>query len=126
MFTDIKLSKTNFSNVIQSGGFLDNMIDKLGKELLKNFAVPLAKNILPQLGAKTTSFVIDKLERKISEWEVIRAAKVFISFISNNDMDDIIRIVESAEDSGLLIDDVTETIKDKIKKPQEVEFLLHC
>ena len=126
MFTDIKLSKTNFSNVIQSGGFLDNIIDKLGKELLKNFAVPLAKNILPQLGAKTTSFVIDKLERKISEWEVIRAAKVFISFISNNDMDDIIRIVESAEDSGLLIDDVTETIKDKIKKPQEVEFLLHC
>ena len=67
MFTDIKLSKTNFSNVIQSGGFLDNIIDKLGKELLKNFAVPLAKNILPQLGAKTTSFVIDKLERKISE-----------------------------------------------------------
>ena len=41
-------------------------------------------------------------------------------------MDDIIRIVESAEDSGLLIDDVTETIKDKIKKTQEVEFLLHC
>ena len=39
-------------------------------------------------------------------------------------MDDIIKIIESLEKSGLLIDDVTERVKhEKKKKNQEVGFL---
>ena len=43
-------------------------------------------------------------------------------FISNKDMNDIIKIVKSLEDSGVLIDGVNETVKHEIKK-QEGEFL---
>ena len=49
MLADIKLSKVQSSKIIQSGGFLGNIIDKLGKEALIKFAVPLAKDILLQL-----------------------------------------------------------------------------
>ena len=33
-------------------------------------------------------------------------------------MNDIIKIIKSLEDSGVLIDGVTETVKDEIKKQQ--------
>ena len=66
MLTNIKLSKAQLSKKIQSGGFLDNMIGKLGKEALTKFAVLFAKNILPQLPTKATLSVIDKSEKKIS------------------------------------------------------------
>ena len=39
------------------------------------------------------------------------AGKEFTSLISNEDMDDIIRIIKLLEDSGVLIDGVTETVK---------------
>ena len=52
-----------------------------------------------------------------------RARKRFILFISNEDMDDIIKIVKLLEDSEVLIDGVTEAVKHETKK-QEVDFLL--
>ena len=36
--------------------------------------------------------------------------------ISNNDMEDIIKIVESLEDSGLLLKGVTEKVQDEVKE----------
>ena len=50
-----------------------------------------------------------------------RAARGFTLFISNKDTDDIIKIVESLEKLGLLIDGASETVKHKIKK---VDFFL--
>ena len=44
MYTDKKISKVQSSKTIQSGGFLNNKIGKLGKEALINLAVPLAKD----------------------------------------------------------------------------------
>ena len=41
--------------------------------------------------------------------------KVFTLFISNGDMNDIIKIIKSLKDSVILIDGVTETVKHKIK-----------
>ena len=52
---------------------------------------------------------IAKLRRKISGKGV--AAIAFTLFIWNENMDDIIKIVESLEKSGLLIDGSTETKK---------------
>ena len=49
MSTDIKLSKTQISEIIQSGGFLGSLISKIDGPLMK-VAVPLAKNILAPLG----------------------------------------------------------------------------
>ena len=42
--------------------------------------------------------------------------KIFTLFISNEDMNDITKIVESLEKSGLLIDGANETVKHEIKK----------
>ena len=38
-------------------------------------------------------------------------------------MSDIIKIIKSLEDSGVLIDGVTETVKCEIKKQEEKQFL---
>ena len=46
---------------------------------------------------------------------IVRAAKEFTLFISNEDVDDVIRIVKSLEDSETLIDGVTEPVKHAIK-----------
>ena len=40
----------------------------------------------------------------------MRAGKGFTLFISNDDMSDIIKIIKLLEDSGVLIDGVTETV----------------
>ena len=51
--TDIKLSKTQISKMIQSGGFLGRLLGPLlntGLLLIKNVIKPLAKSILILLG----------------------------------------------------------------------------
>ena len=39
--------------------------------------------------------------------------------ISNNEMEGIIKIVKSLEDSGLLLKGVTETVQNEVKKQRE-------
>ena len=51
--TDIKLSKTQLSKMIQSGGFLGRLLGpllKTGLPLIKNVIKPLAKSVLIPLG----------------------------------------------------------------------------
>ena len=127
MLADIKFSQAQLSKIIQSGGFfgktIGNIISNLCKKALIYLVVPLAENVLPKLATKAkTSPAIDKFERKISGRGAVRAGKGFTLFISNEDMDDIIKIVKSLEDSGLLIDGAIETVKHEIKK-QEGGFL---
>ena len=81
-----------------------------------DLTVLLAKDVLPKLATKATSSVLDKPERKISGRGAVRAEKGFTLFISNEDMDDIFKIVESLKKLGLLIDSATETVKHKTKK----------
>ena len=63
---DIKLSKAQVSPVIQSGGFVGNVMSNLCKKALTEPAVPWTKDILPKLATKATLSVIDKFKRKIS------------------------------------------------------------
>ena len=46
----------------------------------------------------------------------MRAVKRFTLFISNEDINDIMKIIKSLEDWDVLIDGVTETGKHEIKK----------
>ena len=64
MSTYIQLSKAQISKIIQSCGFLGKMLCKLRRKVLLDLAVPLAKDVLPKLATKTTSFVLDKFEKK--------------------------------------------------------------
>ena len=46
----------------------------------------------------------------------MRARKGFALLISNEDMNDIIKILKLLEDSNALIDGIIETVKQEIKK----------
>ena len=56
--TDIKLSKGQIKKLIQSGGFLGNLLSKLAVPLMK-IALPLAKNVLAPLGLTAAMSAID-------------------------------------------------------------------
>ena len=45
----------------------------------------------------------------------MRPGKGFALFILNQDMNDVVKVIKSLEDSVVLIDGVTETVKPKVK-----------
>ena len=59
---DIKLSKTQLSKMIQSGGFLGRLLGpllKTGLPLMKNVIKPLAKSVLIPLGLTVVASAAD-------------------------------------------------------------------
>ena len=118
MSPDIKLSKAQISKIIQSGRSFGSWLAHLGKKALTNAAISLARDKLLGLVNNLASNAINKLERKKSGKRAIRAGKGFTSFISNEDSNDIIKIIKSLEDSNVLIDGITETVKHEIKKQE--------
>ena len=65
MSTGIKLSESQISKIIQSGGFLGSLLSKLAGPLMKR-TVPLAKNILAPLGITAAASAIDLgIQKKI-------------------------------------------------------------
>ena len=62
LLTDIKLSKTQLSKMIQSGGFLGRLLGpllKTGLPLIKNVIKPLAKSVLIPLGLTAAASAAD-------------------------------------------------------------------
>ena len=60
--TDIKLSKTQLSKMMQSGGFLGRLLGSLlknGLPLIKNVIKPLAKSVLIPLGLTAAASAAD-------------------------------------------------------------------
>ena len=112
--TDIKLSKTQLSNMIQSEGFLGRLLGpllKTGLPLIKNVIKPLAKSVLIPLGLTAAPSAADAgIHKKVLGF----GATTLI--ISNDGMEDIIKIVRSHEDSGLLLKGVSETIQNEAKE----------
>ena len=71
--TDIKLSKTQLSKMMQSGGFLGRLLGRLlktGLPLIKNVIKPLAKSVLIPPGLTETASVADAgiLKKNIRVW----------------------------------------------------------
>ena len=110
--TDIKLSKTQLSKMIQSGGFLGRLLGPLLKTelpLIKNVIKPLAKSVLIPLGLTAAASAADAgIHKKILGSGYNNNTKTLI--ISNNEMKGIIKVVKSLKDSGLLLKGVTEII----------------
>ena len=107
--TDIKLSKGQIKKLIQSGGFLGKSLSKLAGPLMK-VAMSLAKNVLAPLGLTAAMSAIDgSIQNKIHGSGV----KLIIE---QEDMDDIIKIMEALENSGILLKGVTKTIENEHKE----------
>ena len=113
---DIKFSKTQLSKMIQSGGFLGKLLGPLLKTalpLIKNIITPLAKSVLIPLGLTAAAPAADAGIHK----KILGSGNTTTLIISNKDMEDLIKIVKSLEDSGLLLlKGVTETVQNEVKE----------
>ena len=103
--------------MIQSRGFLGRLLDpllKTGLLLIKNVIKPLAKSVLIPLGLTAAASAADAGIHK----KILRSGhnNTTILIISNDEMKDIIKIVKSLEDSGLLLKGVTETVQNEVKE----------
>ena len=107
--------------MIQSGGFLGKLLGpllKTGLPLIKNVITPLAKSVLIPLGLTAAASAADAgINQKI-----LGSGNNTTLIISNKDMDDLIKIVKSLEDSVLLLKGLTESIQNEVKK-QKVGLL---
>ena len=110
MSTDLKLSKAQISKIIQSGGFLGSLLSKLAGPLMKA-AISLVKNVLAPLGITAAASPIDaEIQKKI------HGSGTATLIISNEEMNDIMKIVQALEDSNILLKGVTKTIKNETKE----------
>ena len=115
---DIKLSKTQLSKMIQLGGFPGRLLSPLlkpGLPLMKSVIQPLAKSVLVPLGLTAAASAADARVHG----EIIVSGHNATLIISNDEMKDILRIVKSLQDSGLLLEGDSETIKMKQKNKKE-------
>ena len=109
---DIKLPKTQLSTMIQSGGFLRRLLGPLlrtGLPLMKTVIQQLAKSVLIPLGLTAAASAADAGIHK-------KSCHNTTWVISNDKMEDILKIVKSLEGSGLLLEGVSKTIKNEAKE----------
>ena len=110
---NIKLSKTQLHKIGQLGGFLGILIGPLPKTglfLIGNISKILAKSVLILFGLTASASATDAAIHK----------KMFGSGVTtlmtlNEEMNDMMKIVKSLEESALLPKGVSKTIKNEAK-----------
>ena len=118
---DIKLSKTQLSKIVQSGGFLGRLLAlllKTGLLLMKIGLQPLIKNGLIPLGltAAAAAAADGGIHKKIL------GSRTTALIISNGKMEDIMKILISFENYGILL---KELVNQKMKQNnKKVDFLV--
>ena len=110
MSIDLKLSKDQIFKIIQFGGFLGSLLSKLAGPLMK-VAIPSAKNVLAPLGITAAASAINAgIQKKIY------GSGATTLIISNEKMNNIMKIVQTLEDSNILLKGVTKTINNETKE----------
>ena len=108
--TDLKLSKGQISKIIQSGGFLGSLLGKLACPFMK-VAVPSAKYISAPLGITAAVLANNAWIQK-----KIHGSRTTTLIISNEEINDIIKIVQALEYSYILLKEVTKIMKNEAKE----------
>ena len=114
MSTNIKFSKAQINKIIQSGSFLGKLLGPLLKTelpLIKNVIKPLAKSVLIPLGLTAAASAADAGIHK----KILGPSNTTL-IISNEKINDIIKIVQALEDSNVLLKGVTETVKNETEE----------
>ena len=86
---------------------------------MKNANKPLAKSVLIPLGLTPAASAVDVGIKK--KKKILGSVNTTL-LVSNDELEDIIKVVESLEDSSLLLKGVIETIQNEAKE-QKGEFL---
>ena len=98
------------ASVILPVNFTINLTGKLSGPLMK-VAMPIAKNMLAPLGLTAAMSAIDGgMQKEIHE---SGATKLIIE---NEDMNDIMKIIEALENSGVLLKGVSKAIENETKE----------
>ena len=100
--------------MIQLGGFLGRLLGpslKSGLPLMKSVIQPLAKSVLIPLALTASPSAADAEIHK----KILGSGHNTAFIISNDEMEDILKIVKSLEDFGILLEGVSETIKNEAK-----------
>ena len=111
---DIKFSKARLTKM-QKGGFL-----KFLMPLLKS-GLPLLKSVVKTLGIPDLTAAASATDAAINK-KLLGSGDHTTLIISNDDMQDLLKIVKSLEDSGILLNGITETVKNEVKE-QKSGFL---
>ena len=105
--TDVKLSKAQLTKM-QKGGFL-----RFLSPLLKS-GLPLLKSVIKPPGMLGLTAAASATDAAINK--KILGSGTTTLIISNDELNDILKIFKSLEDSGILLKEVSETIKDEAKE----------
>ena len=101
MSTDSNLSKAQINKIIQSGGFLSKLLGtvlKTGLPLIRNVIKPLTKSVLIPLGLTAAASAADAGIHK----KILGSGNTTL-IISNEEMNDIIKIVQALENSNIFL-----------------------
>ena len=110
MSTELKLSRTQISKIIQSGGVLGSLLSKLAGPLMK-VSIPLAKNVLALLGIAAAASAINAgIQKKVHNSGTTNLITLRV------EMNDIMKNVQALEDSNISLKGFTKTIKNETKK----------
>ena len=107
--TDIKLSKAQISKIIQSGLFLGKILGPLLKT-----GLPLLKSVIKPLGLLGLTAASSAIDANVQK--KVYGSGTTTLVISNEEMNDIMKIVQALEDSNSLLKGVTKTIKNETKE----------
>ena len=113
MSTDLKLFEAHISKMIQSRGFVGSLLSKLAGPLMK-VAISLAKNVLDPLGITAAASAIGAgIQKKIhgSGCPSSSSSRTTTLIISNEEMNDIMKVVQALDDSNILLKRVIRTMK---------------
>ena len=100
--------------MIESGEFLSRLLGlliKAGLPLIKNIIKPLAKSVLIPLGLAAAASAADAgIHKKIL------GSGTTTLIISNEKMNNIMKIIQALEDSNILLKEVTKTVQNEVKE----------
>ena len=106
---NMSLSKAQISEIIQSGELLGSLLSKIAGTLMKE-AVSLTKNIWAPLGITAAAWAIDAANQKKKK----KKKKIMVIeqlMISNEEINDIMKILQALKDSNILLKGITKTIE---------------
>ena len=105
---DVKFSKAQLIKM-QKGRFL-----RFLAPLLKS-GLPLLKSVIKPLGMAGLTAAASATDAEINK-KILGSGNHITLIISNDDMQDLLKIVKSLEDSGVLLDGITETVENEVKE----------
>ena len=94
---------------MQKGGFL-----KLLMPLLKS-GLPSLKSVGQPLGMLSSTAAASATDTAINK-RILGSGGHTTLIIFNDDMQDLLKVVKSLKDSGILLDGITETVKNEVKE----------